>query len=173
MIEASPRHVEAVDRKAELARGHARSFGWALSCCGWDRAEAEDTLQIAYLKVLDGRARFTGRSSFRTFLFGVIRRTAAERRRRQRRSLSWHRRAAAREADAPAPATSESDAARLRAELGQLPPRQREVLHLVFYGDLSIREASQVMNVSLGTARVHYERGKRRLRERLGLGVGS
>ena len=43
---------------------------------------AEDVLQTSYLKILDGRARFGGRSSFKTFLFGVIRHTAAEDRRR-------------------------------------------------------------------------------------------
>jgi len=39
------------------------------------------------------------------------------------------------------------------------------VLHLVFYQELTIEEASRVMNVSLGTARTHFDRGKRRLRE--------
>src|SRR5947199_92375 len=64
-----------------LAELHPASAGWALSCCRWDREEAEEVLQVAYLKILDGRARFGGRSSFRTWLFGVIRRTAAEHRR--------------------------------------------------------------------------------------------
>src|SRR5436305_1404383 len=64
-----------------LAELHPASAGWALSCCRWDREEAEEVLQVAYLKILDGRARFGGRSSFRTWLFGVIRRTAAEQRR--------------------------------------------------------------------------------------------
>jgi RNA polymerase sigma-70 factor (ECF subfamily) len=39
------------------------------------------------------------------------------------------------------------------------------VLHLVFYQELTIEEASRVMNISLGTARTHFDRGKRRLRE--------
>jgi RNA polymerase sigma-70 factor (ECF subfamily) len=41
------------------------------------------------------------------------------------------------------------------------------VLHLVFYQDLSIAEAADVMDVGLGTARTHYERGKARLRQLL------
>jgi RNA polymerase sigma-70 factor (ECF subfamily) len=49
-----------------------------------------------------------------------------------------------------------------------LPERQRDVLHLVFYQDLTIAQAAEVLGVALGTARVHYERGKARLRALLG-----
>ena len=66
----------------ELQRLHSETFGWALACCGRNRSDAEDVMQLAYVKVLEGRAKFDGRSSFRTWLFGVVRYTAAERRRR-------------------------------------------------------------------------------------------
>jgi DNA-directed RNA polymerase specialized sigma24 family protein len=62
--------------RTELEQHHGDAFGWALSCCGWDRPLAEDVLQSTYLKVLDGRAVFAGRSSFKTWLYAVIRRTA-------------------------------------------------------------------------------------------------
>ena len=51
---------------------------------------------------------------------------------------------------------------------GALPARQRELLHLVFYHDLSIAEAAGILGVAVGTARTHYERGKARLRQWLG-----
>ena len=160
-------------REQPLERHHADAFAWAVSCCQGDRAEAEDVLQTSYLKVLDGRAVFLGRSSYKTWLFGVIRRTAAEHRRRRLVRRLWSARAldAVQIVDqAPGPAMllvrSESTQ-RLEMALARLPRRQRDLLHLVFYQDLTIREAAEVLGVSIGTARTHYERGKARLREQL------
>src|SRR6266487_1087085 len=143
-------------------------------CCGWDRTAAEDVLQASYLKLLDGRARFEGRSSFRTFVLGVIARTAREGRRRSalRRWLPLASLLLGPEAvdGRPDPATAlarADETARLVRALGRLSARQRQVLHLVFYEDLTIAEAAAVAGVSLGTARTHYERGKAALKKLL------
>jgi RNA polymerase sigma-70 factor (ECF subfamily) len=157
--------------QGELERMHAASFGWALWCCGHRREEAEEALQSAYLKVLDGAATFDGRSSLRTWFFGVIRRTTAEQRRRQWMRRQLFERWLAGEPDAPPAAGPEAVASasqsnrNLLQAVAELASRQKQVLHLVFYQDLTIEEASRVMDISLGTARTHFERGKRRLRE--------
>jgi DNA-directed RNA polymerase specialized sigma24 family protein len=80
--EAEERAMDDVELKRELERAHADCFGWAMACCQRDRDDAEEVLQTVYLTVLDGRARYDGRSSFRTWLFGVIRLTAASERRK-------------------------------------------------------------------------------------------
>ncbi|MBI4410413.1 MAG: sigma-70 family RNA polymerase sigma factor [Gemmatimonadetes bacterium] len=165
--------MDRADLERELERLHADSYTWALACCRRDRDAAEEALQLAYLKVLDGKARFDGRSSLKTWLFGVIRRTAAEERRRywlrRRRFRNDAHPAVADPGPSPDAQIAEAERrARLLAAMRVLPRRQREVLELVFYHDLTIAEAAAVMAVSLGAARRHYERGKARLRRELG-----
>src|SRR3954464_10782780 len=75
--------MEIADLKAELERLHSASFGWALSCCRRDATEAEEVLQTVYVKILEGKARFRGEASLKTWLFAVIRKTAATEYRRR------------------------------------------------------------------------------------------
>jgi RNA polymerase sigma-70 factor (ECF subfamily) len=165
--------MNAMDLRAQLAENHAASFGWAMNCCQHNRVEAEDALQNAYLKILQGRARYHGQAAFKTWLFAVIRLTAAdERRRRWFRGLKFtdylpERQAQPVSAAELLPLEQAEQQAALQAALSRLPRRQQEILHLVFYQDLSIEEAAKVMGVGLGSARTHYERGKQSLRERL------
>jgi RNA polymerase sigma-70 factor (ECF subfamily) len=55
----------------------------------------------------------------------------------------------------------------LRALLGTLSTRQREVLDLVFYHDLTLTQAARVLGLTVGAVRRHYHRGKARLRAAL------
>ncbi len=159
------------DLAQEIERLHPRSFSWALSCCRRDREEAEEVLQASYLKLLSGQARFGERSSFKTFLFGVIRRTASENRRR--RALSalglarWGRSSAA---SGPPSAEAEEPTDRLRRlddALARLSRRQREVIELRLQHEMTIEEVSEALQISIGSARVHYARAKERLRRLL------
>lgn len=165
--------MEREDLERELAALHPASYGWALSCCARDAADAADVLQEAYAKVLSGRAVFAARASLKTWFFGVVRLTALERRR-----ASIFRRAAPLEEREPPASGPGADEALARRELASrlatallaLPARQREVLHLVFYEEMTIAEAGAIMGVSVGSARTHYERGKHALAAALGEG---
>jgi RNA polymerase sigma-70 factor (ECF subfamily) len=162
--------MDEAELRSQLEEHHLASYGWAMSCCRDDRELAEDALQSAYLKILQGRARYHGAASFRTWLFAVIRLTAGDERRRK-----WFRQLRLRnlerqETRDPVEATygdALDGTARLIAfqqALARLPARQRQILHLVFYQDLTLQEASEVMGVAVGSARTHYERGKHALR---------
>ena len=162
----------------QLGAMQAEAFGWALHCCGGDHALAEDVLQAACVKVITGQAKFTRGAQVRTWWFGVIRFSALEELRRER---GWRARLTrfvhatfpgGDEPSDPRPhpaqhAELDEQTARLRRCLARLPARQGEVLHLVFYENLSVAGAAAVMRVGVGSARTHYERGKRRLRELL------
>jgi RNA polymerase sigma-70 factor (ECF subfamily) len=163
------------DVSHQLAALHAEAFGWALYCCRGDHALAEEALQNAYVKWLEGRLRHDGASSLKTWWLGVIRLTAHEefRRRRIRDStlLRWLRGSLAEDEEpqdpAPHPARCaelDEESARLRRLLARLPARQGEVLHLVFYEGLTLADAAAVMGVGLGSARKYYDLGKSRLR---------
>jgi RNA polymerase sigma-70 factor (ECF subfamily) len=174
-VRARNQRTDVTDLDDQLIRHHHAAFGWALACCRWDPGMAEDVLQTAYLKLLDGRANHAEKSEFRGFLFGVIRRTASEeRRRRALRNLLPTRLFDLRSDDGVAnhPGVTgivrDEESSQLIAALQRLPRRQSEVLHLVFYQDLSIASAAEVLGISVGSARVHYERGKAQLRRLLG-----
>ncbi len=158
--------------RLELEKNHAAGFMWALHCCRQDRLEAEEVLQTAYLKILEGKAVFGGKSAFKTWFFAVIRMTERESwRRRHRRLLKL----VGIENAQSIPSHEHPEKMRERAEtiemfqsvLSCLPHRQQQVLELVFYHDLTIKEAAKVLGISLGSSRTHYERGKKRIRKRL------
>lgn len=170
--------MHPAEMRAQLEALHTESFGWALACSDGDPARAESVLQRSYLKVLEGgrAASFAGRSSFKTWLFGVVRNTARE----ERRRAIWRklRLLPPEAAEAVArPGSAEGDLVEtlfanqqreaFRRLLARLPRRQREALHLVFYQELTLEEAAEAMGIGLGSARTHYERGKKKLKQML------
>ena len=163
--------MDNAELKALLESHHRECYGWALSCCARNPGQAETVLQTAYLKILQGKAQYDARSTFKTWLFAVIRRTAADnRRRRWLRSL---RLVTFEDTSAEIASRKNIDDGLYQSELQQLfqqalatlPRRQCEVLQLVFYHDLTLADAAEVMQVSIGSARTHYDRGKKQIRD--------
>ena len=156
--------------RSALEAIHDQLFGWALSRCDYERAVAEDLVQQAYVELLTGKAKFEGRSSLKTFVFSVV----------QNLARSRFRRVASRMRLADEVRRNRTDKAVIDIQAEQhttmwnavqgLPQRQRDVIELVFCRDMTIEEASNVMGVTLGTGRQHYDRAKKSLRVSLATG---
>lgn len=157
----------------ELETLHPASYQWSLVCCRGDVHLAKEMLQASYVKILAGPGQFRAESSVKTWVFGIIRNTVREslRKERVRRAAfqRWAQRSAQpteTQASSSAIETDEQTAA-LRIAVEGLSARQRQIVHLVFYEALTIESAAAVMQITVGSARTHYERAKRRLRETL------
>jgi RNA polymerase sigma-70 factor (ECF subfamily) len=151
----------------QLEALHPSSYAWALSCCGRRAEDAEEVLQNVYLKVVEGKARFGGKSSLKTWLFAVIRKTAAEHFRWRRLRERFHFASSVIDEPPELHVQRRETAEQIVRALARLSARQREMLTLVFYHDLTIEEAAEILGVTIGSARVHYQRGKRRMLEQL------
>jgi len=46
-----------------------------------------------------------------------------------------------------------------------LPSMQQQVILMVFYHQMTVEQSAEVLQIQLGTARTHYARGKKKLKE--------
>ena len=140
---------------------HEAAYYWALQLCKHQPDSAQDVLQMTYLKILENKARYNEQSSFKTWLFSVIRFTALDHFKNQRKfqALETVQLTTAIDPLAETP--------NLRPILDQLPERQKQVLLLAFYHDLTLAAIAEVLDISIGSVRTHYSRGKEALKQYL------
>jgi len=151
------------------------------------RAVAEEVVQDTWLGVVRGIDGFEGRSSLRTWLFGVLVNRARSAGARERPPAAhgapgggaavvamrfgprgnW--------ADPPAPWPDDIDdrlvasalAARIRPRIDELPPMQRQVVTLRDVEGLAAGDVCRLLGVSAANQRVLLHRGRSRLRSML------
>lgn len=145
-----------------ISQHHEAAYRWACQCCHQDPELAKDVLQMVYVKIWEGKAKFDRRAQMRTWLFSIIRFTAIDELKKQSKAQLVDLKEIREQQSQPS-----SEARSYDHLLMQLSEKQREVLLLVFYHDMTIEAAAEVMQCSLGTARTHYQRGKHRLKEML------
>jgi RNA polymerase sigma-70 factor (ECF subfamily) len=133
-------------------------------------ADAQDVTQLAFVRAYRGLASFRGSASVRSWLYRIGINCA----------LSWirdHRREQPTEiaedalvADHASPAriADNETAVRLRAAIAQLPPKQKLVLELRIFDDLSFKEVAELAECSENTAKVNFHYAVKRLRDILG-----
>jgi RNA polymerase sigma-70 factor (ECF subfamily) len=126
-------------------------------------------MQQAYVEVLSGRARFDNKSTLKTFVFGIVQNLA----RSQFRQMAVRLRLISTYTNPDVDQHINTDDADHSEQqliwkaVESLPQRQRDITELVFCRDMTIEEASQVMGITVGTGRVHYDRAKKSLAEAL------
>lgn len=140
---------------------HKDAFQWAKQCTNHSDELAADVLQSVYLKILNGKAKFNEKSSLKTWLFSVIKFTALDfyRSRKKQEPLELLE-------DIPDRSMPKDlDAGFYVNILKQLSENQSQVLLLVFYHDYTLEAVAEVMGLSIGTIRTHYDRGKKKLKK--------
>jgi RNA polymerase sigma-70 factor (ECF subfamily) len=133
-------------------------------------ADAFDVTQQAFVRAFRGLAAFRGAASVRSWLYRIAINCA----------LSWlrdHRREEPTELAEDAlvdvnPACERliggERGAQLRAAIEQLPPKQKLVLELRVFDDLSFREVAELADCTENTAKVNFHYAVKRLRDILG-----
>ena len=140
------------------------------------REDALDVVQEAFVKAYQGAARWDGSAEAGPWLTRVTVNLAIDRWRRNRRRGETfspladddHAASLADPLASPDRAVQGREAGeRVALALGALPERQRAVVVLRHYQDLSLEEIADALGMSLGTVKSSLHRALARMRERL------
>jgi RNA polymerase sigma-70 factor (sigma-E family) len=146
------------------ARVHALRNTAHLLCGDWHRAE--DITQQAMLRLYVAWPRLARRDALDAYARRVVVRTFLAENRRSR----WKREQLT---DAPPDTVTttyhdSSERLLLTRALAAVPPKQRVVLVLRYWNDLSVQEVAETLRCSVGTVKSQAARGLATLRQRLG-----
>jgi RNA polymerase sigma-70 factor (sigma-E family) len=166
------RFLDAASRDADealvaLYTAHYRSLVRLAALLLHDVAAAEDVVQDAFVAMHGSWRRLRDPEKALAYLRQAVVNRA--------RSRLRHLKVVERKAPAPMPdaasaeygALRELDRADVMAALRALPTRQREVLVLRYYTDLSEAQIADAMGISTGAVKSHASRGIAALRETL------
>src|SRR5579884_129171 len=132
-----------------------------------DHGLAEELLQDTLVAIWKSARTFEGRSSARTWIFGIARRQAHNTLRQRGLPLADPAELEALTAGDPEPedaALASAERAELAGALRALAPIHREVLVLTFMQELSYQETAQVLGIPVGTVKSRLNHAKRALR---------
>jgi RNA polymerase sigma-70 factor, ECF subfamily len=163
--EGDARAFEIVfDRHADAA------FSLAYRMCG-RRAMAQDVVQEAFLSLWRSGARYDrARGSVRSWVLSVVRNRAIDLFRRDTVRAGRDVNAEGVVERMPAPedvaldAERRQDAHQVRVALGDLPPEQRQVIELAYFGGFSHTQIAEMLDLAPGTVKGRMRLGLTKLR---------
>lgn len=149
-----------------VARHQAIAFRTAFVLCR-DAAEAEEAAQDGFVKAFAALGRFRTGAPLRPWLLTIVANEARNRARAAGRRRRLAERAAFERTPEPLTIGGAEDPD-LRAALARLDDRDREVLWLRFFAELSEAETAAALDCRRGTVKSRTSRALQRLREELG-----
>ncbi|MFY9820902.1 MAG: RNA polymerase sigma factor [Thermoanaerobaculia bacterium] len=180
-----------VDRNFEELFKHFQPqlIGFLLSR-GLRRELCEEITQEAFSRVFTEIKGFERRSSFKTWLFSIVKNLYLNERRRNQASKrdgrevpleeemgpeTEERRSVAPALVSPEPGADaevlrREQSAKLRKEVEEMPPQMQRCFLLRVYQDLKYREIAVVMDIKLDTVKAHLGQARARLERELGGG---
>lgn len=148
-----------------VAGSSARLFTMARLLTGGNRAEAEDLLQGAYERAYRRWGRITRRADPERYVRQILVNASIDRWRRIRRHPEMPLAGSGADPRTADTAAAVADRDLLLRGLAVLPPRQRAVLVLRYFEDLSEAETARMLGCSVGTVKSQAARGLARLRD--------
>jgi RNA polymerase sigma-70 factor (ECF subfamily) len=154
----------------QLVRRHQKGVWYLVRRYVKRDADASDVAQQAFVRAFRGLAAFRGSATVRSWLYRIAINCA----------LTWlrdHRREEPTEIAEDALVAPNEVAARLiggergaqlRAAIAELPPKQKLVLELRVFDDLSFKEVAELAECTENTAKVNFHYAVKRLRDILG-----
>lgn len=133
-------------------------------------AEADEASQQTFVRAWRGRSRFRGDASIRTWLIGIALNVARSMRGRPRGGeveIEFLEHVADRREGADERLHREEARERVRRAVAKLPPRQREVVTLKVFSELTYREVAGMMELSEGAVKAHLHQAVANLRSAL------
>ncbi len=131
--------------------------------------EADEAAQVTFVRAWRGLERFRGEAALRTWLMRIVLNVARSARSERRPSDGLEDCAALADAAEPADERLRREQARqrVRAAVAALPPRQREVVALKVFSELSYSEVAAAMELTEGAVKAHLHQAVANLRRRL------
>jgi RNA polymerase sigma-70 factor (ECF subfamily) len=176
--EAAAREAEwlerfrAGDRRVfdDIVRAHRRELYRVARRILGSHEDADEAAQEAFVRAWRSLARFRGEASLRTWLIRIVLNVARTQRARRAPTTPLE------EAGAVAAGGERAEERvrrrevrrRVRDAVSQLPPRQREVVALKVFSELTYRDVAHVMGLSEGAVKAHLHQAVANLRRRMG-----
>ncbi len=159
---------EAFDR---LVERHRRAVYQLCYRFVGNHEDASDLAQEVFLRAYRALSRFQGRSTFSTWLYRIGVNLCLDRvsaRRPPHEALETVREVGAIDAEDPEETLIRAEqAARVRAAIAQLPPKQRATLVLRVYRGLPHEEIARILGSSVGAAKANLFHALANLKKRL------